>query len=267
MLRTSSGGRSLPAKSRAARLALAVGLCACGGELTTAAAAAAHDGSNARSGSQVTPTVTIQPSTTRLPWGSTLTITATIAHPKDGKGIGGGTVQFQVWKGSWVSSGTRTVYSTGKSILSIKPYENRSYRAVYSGHGRYAAVTTGAVEVRVVPSAAKVVAEARKHIGKPYRAGAAGPSAFDCSGFTKYVYRAAAGLVLPHRANDQQRSGRGVARNQLQPGDLIVIRSGSHGTHAGIYAGDGHMYDAPRPGRSVGRHKIWSTNFVVRRLV
>jgi cell wall-associated NlpC family hydrolase len=45
-----------------------------------------------------------------------------------------------------------------------------------------------------------------------------------------------------------------------------VIRSGSYGTHVGIYAGGGYMYDAPRPGVRVGKHKIWSTNYVVRRL-
>jgi cell wall-associated NlpC family hydrolase len=214
----------------------------------------------------VTPQVAISPSTTRLPWGSTLTITATVTDPSTGKGVGGGTVQFQVWKGRWVSTGTRPVYSTGKAILSIRPFQGRMYRAVYSGRGPYKSVTTASVKVSVVASRTKLLTEARKHVGKPYRHGAAGPAAFDCSGFTKYVYRVATGRVLPHKANDQQRSGTGVARSQMQPGDLIVIRSGSHGTHAGIYAGGGYMYDAPRPGVRVGKHKIWSTNYLVRRL-
>lgn len=221
---------------------------------------------NAPAAASVTPRVAISPSTTRLPWGARLTITATITDPSTGKGVGGGTVQFQVWKGRWVSTGTRPVYSTGKAILSIRPFQGRMYRAVYSGRGPYKAVTTGSVKVSVVANRTKLLTEARKHIGKPYRYGAAGPAAFDCSGFTKYVYRVAAGRLLPHKANDQQRSGTGVARSRMQPGDLIVIRSGSRGTHAGIYAGGGYMYDAPRPGARVGKHKIWSTNYVVRRL-
>jgi cell wall-associated NlpC family hydrolase len=53
----------------------------------------------------------------------------------------------------------------------------------------------------------------------------------------------------------------------MRPGDLIFFRSGTHAYHAGIYAGGGYMYDAPRPGRTVGKHKIWSRNYVVRRLV
>ena len=36
---------------------------------------------------------------------------------------------------------------------------------------------------------ADLLSEANKHIGKPYRHGMKGPSAFDCSGFTSYVYK------------------------------------------------------------------------------
>lgn len=266
-----SGRLGLPAKRRAGRLALAVGLCVCAGQLMAGPALAdptpaPTTPATAPAAASVTPRVAIKPNTTRLPWGSTLMLTATITDPATGKAVWGGTVQFQVWKGKWVSTGTRPVYSTGKAILSIRPYEARMYRAVYSGRAQYKGAATGSTKVTVVASRTKVLAEARKHMGKPYKFGAVGPSAFDCSGFTKYVYRVAAGRVLPHKANDQQRSGTGVAKNKALPGDLIVIRSGSYGTHVGIYAGGGYMYDAPRPGVRVGKHKIWSTNYVVRRL-
>ena len=267
-----SGRHRLPKKRRTGHLALAVGLCVCAGQLMAgpafaeAAPATITTAAEQAAAASVTPRVTIQANTTSLPQGNTLMLTATITDPKTGKGVWGGTVQFQVWKGTWVSTGTRPVYSTGKAILSIKPYESRMFRAVYSGRDTYKGVTTGSIKVTVVAGRAKVLAEARKHLGKPYKFGAVGPSAFDCSGFTKYVYRVAAGRVLPHKANDQQRSGTGVAKNKALPGDLIVIRSGSYGTHVGVYAGGGYMYDAPRPGVRVGKHKIWSTNYVVRRL-
>jgi peptidoglycan DL-endopeptidase CwlO len=72
---------------------------------------------------------------------------------------------------------------------------------------------------------------------------------------------------LPHKANAQQRYGKRIPRSQARPGDLIFFRSGSYAYHVAIYAGNGYMYDAPRPGKRVGKHKIWSRNYVVRRLV
>ncbi len=65
----------------------------------------------------------------------------------------------------------------------------------------------------VTLSAAQVadllIEEAYKHIGTPYRYGARGPKAFDCSGFTSYVYRRF-GIALSHSSRDQARDGRAV---------------------------------------------------------
>jgi cell wall-associated NlpC family hydrolase len=112
-----------------------------------------------------------------------------------------------------------------------------------------------------------VVTEAARHKGAPYRYGAVGPNRFDCSGFTMYVYRKTADRKLPHKADLQQRYGKAVNKAAARPGDLIIIRRGSHGIHAGIYAGEGTMWSAPRTGKTVTRQKIWSSNYVVRRLV
>ena len=114
---------------------------------------------------------------------------------------------------------------------------------------------------------AKIIAEAKRHKGAPYVFGAAGPKTFDCSGFTMYVYRKAVGRSLPHKANLQQRYGKAVSKSNAKPGDLIIIRSGSYGTHAGIYAGNGKMWAAPRTGKTVAVQKIWTSSYVVRRLV
>ena len=35
----------------------------------------------------------------------------------------------------------------------------------------------------------QIVARAEQYLGRPYRRGSKGPSAFDCSGFTSYVYK------------------------------------------------------------------------------
>ncbi|BAL88100.1 hypothetical protein AMIS_28800 [Actinoplanes missouriensis 431] len=135
--------------------------------------------------------------------------------------------------------------------------------------------SAGAVTSRATVSASakakaagkRVVSEAARHKGKKYKFGAAGPKRFDCSGFTKYVYKKAAGKKLPHKANSQQRYGKAVAKSKKRPGDLIIIRKGTRGTHAGIYAGGGKMWSAPRTGKTVSKQKIWSKNYVVRRLV
>ena len=45
----------------------------------------------------------------------------------------------------------------------------------------------------------------------------------------------------------------------------MAFTGGGGVSHIGIYAGNGTMFDAPRPGRSVGMHSIWSSSvFFVR---
>lgn len=94
-----------------------------------------------------------------------------------------------------------------------------------------------------------VVATAHKLIGRPYRYGAAGPGAFDCSGFTSYVWRTA-GIELPHNSSAQYGSLPHVSVDDLQPGDLVFSGSGGIG-HVGLYVGGGRMINSPETGRSV----------------
>lgn len=269
-----SSRRRLPAT--AGKLALALGVCLCAGQLMAGPAAAApaalvaaETTAVAQAAAAVAPKVALTTSTRRLPWGSSVKLTARVTDASTGEAVGGGSVQFQALRaGKWVSVGTRPVYSNGGTSQFSKPFVATTFRAVFTGLSpSYTSAATGSIKVAVVASRAKVVYEARKLIGKPYRYGAAGPSAFDCSGYTKYVYRKAIGAVLPHKANSQQRYGKAIAKSQAQPGDLIVIRSGSYGYHVGIYAGGGYMYDSPKPGSKVGKHKIWTSSYVVRRLV
>ncbi len=94
-----------------------------------------------------------------------------------------------------------------------------------------------------------VVSTAHALIGRPYRYGAAGPSAFDCSGFTSYVWRTA-GIELPHNSRAQYGSLPHVSVDSLQPGDLVFSGSGGIG-HVGLYVGGGRMINSPETGRSV----------------
>ncbi|MFN2539207.1 MAG: C40 family peptidase, partial [Mycobacteriales bacterium] len=62
--------------------------------------------------------------------------------------------------------------------------------------------------------------------GDPYHWGAAGPSRFDCSGYTLYVYRHF-GKSLPHNSAQQYSVMHHVAKNQKVPGDLLFFRNSS----------------------------------------
>lgn len=94
----------------------------------------------------------------------------------------------------------------------------------------------------------RLIAEAKRHQGVPYRWGGTTPSGFDCSGFVQYVYRSV-GISLPRTTYTQQNVGTPVPLNQLKPGDLIFRGNPSH--HVGIYIGNNQYIHAPYTGTVV----------------
>jgi len=74
-----------------------------------------------------------------------------------------------------------------------------------------------------------LVAFAKRYIGRPYRSGAKGPNAFDCSGFTGFIFRNH-GYSLGADSRMQARQGVGVNADDVEPGDLIFF-SGRRGGH------------------------------------
>jgi cell wall-associated NlpC family hydrolase len=89
---------------------------------------------------------------------------------------------------------------------------------------------------------------AKKQLGKPYRYGADGPSAYDCSGLTLAAYRAA-GVHLSHNSATQYRQIKHVSKSHLKLGDLVFFYSGR--SHVAIYAGHGKVIHAGRPGEPI----------------
>lgn len=109
-----------------------------------------------------------------------------------------------------------------------------------------------------IASRAMSVAAAQK--GDPYKWGATGPSRFDCSGLTSYSYKKV-GKKIPRTAQAQYNASRKVSPSKRRAGDLIFIGKSSGGIYhvgifAGVYKGYGYMWDAPKPGRKVGKHKV-----------
>lgn len=103
-----------------------------------------------------------------------------------------------------------------------------------------------------------VVRIALKYLGRPYRWAAAGPNAFDCSGYTMFVY-AQVGVSLPHSSRAQINSGPRVSRANLRPGDLVFFGSPIH--HVGIYIGNGKMVHSPHSGDVVSIDPVFRRDY------
>jgi peptidoglycan DL-endopeptidase CwlO len=95
---------------------------------------------------------------------------------------------------------------------------------------------------------AEAVRYAMTRIGKPYRYGASGPNAFDCSGLTMWSY-GKAGVSLPHSSGAQYSEGPHISKSNLEPGDLVFFGRPIH--HVGMYVGGGNFIEAPYTGLSV----------------
>jgi cell wall-associated NlpC family hydrolase len=98
-----------------------------------------------------------------------------------------------------------------------------------------------------------VLAWARQQIGKPYRWGATGPDAFDCSGLVQQAYVNGAGVKLPRTTQFMIGVGQKVAKSDLQLGDLVFPDAG----HVQLYSGPGTIIEAPAAGEQVREVKMW----------
>ena len=108
-------------------------------------------------------------------------------------------------------------------------------------------------------------AEARRHVGKPYSYGAAGPGRFDCSGFTMFVF-ARLGKRLPHNSRAQYAAVRHVPNSAKQVGDLIFTKRRGRITHVGIYAGGSDIWSPVQTGDRVRRQSFARRDYVVGRV-
>jgi peptidoglycan DL-endopeptidase CwlO len=106
---------------------------------------------------------------------------------------------------------------------------------------------------------AQALQEALTRRGDPYVWGAAGPSAFDCSGLVVWAF-GQLGISLPHYTGDLWNSGVHVARSDLEPGDLVFFFADI--SHVGIYLGDGLMVDAPDFGQTVQVQPVFWADYV-----
>lgn len=92
--------------------------------------------------------------------------------------------------------------------------------------------------------AQQIIRIAKAQLGDPWRYGAAGPAAFDCSGLVRYAFRRAGDGAAIHSTTLRSarslylwfRSHGKASRHNPRIGDLVIW---GYGTHVGIYIGNG----------------------------
>ena len=128
-----------------------------------------------------------------------------------------------------------------------------------------AAVKRAAAQTRAA-FGARVIHAASQYGGTPYSYGATGPSRFDCSGFTRFIF-AKFGISLPHSSSGQYSVVRHIASSQKRIGDLVFFHSGSgHVYHVGIYAGGNEIWAATHTGDFVRLEGMWNASYYVGRI-
>lgn len=130
-----------------------------------------------------------------------------------------------------------------KRLLSSKKTEESTARSSEERTNNQEQTTTNDV---VTSKGEEVVNYAKQYLKCKYVYGASGPSTFDCSGFTMYVFKHF-GISLSHSATAQSKKGTYVAKENLQPGDLVFFKDYQTMDgigHCGIYVGDGNFIHA-----------------------
>ena len=169
------------------------------------------------------------------------------------------------------SSAILTQIPNGHTV-SVKSISSGWANVTYNGTAGY--VSTQYIKIMqgempnrsdAVSSKGQAVVElAKKYLGTPYVYGGSSPGGFDCSGFVYYIYKQM-GVTLNRVAADQMSNGVWVAKNNLQPGDIVGFtnRSG-YVNHVGIYAGNGMMIHSPQTGDVVKYESIVNGNYSLR---
>ena len=94
----------------------------------------------------------------------------------------------------------------------------------------------------------RITSVAKTKLGNRYVWGATGKrNTFDCSGFTKFVYKKN-GIDIPRTSINQSKYGKFVKRDELRKGDLVFFdtskRRRGYVNHVGIYIGDNKFIHA-----------------------
>ena len=184
--------------------------------------------------------------------------------PEDALGMGtltGDCVRFRSGP-SLSDSVTRYLYRGNR--VQVLDREGDWYRVLLDGKIGYlysAYVALDSDKPVTTEAVSTILDLARDQLGIAYVYGGASPSTgFDCSGLVYYCFTTN-GYSMNRTASGQYRQGTDVAKEELQPGDLVFFAStgGWYIGHVGIYLGDGEFIHASSGGRRIMINKLSET--------
>lgn len=91
---------------------------------------------------------------------------------------------------------------------------------------------------KTISNKTKLESQFRYYKGTRYKYGGMDKNGFDCSGFTKVVYKNAFKIELPRTTKEIAKLGKKVSKKKLKPGDLVFFRPSRTYRHVGIYLGN-----------------------------
>lgn len=238
------------AAPRAAAAVLSVGLAVSGGAILTVA------GSPTTASAATSKTTSAAWARGNLP----VAQKPLLRYADAGSAVRGVQRYLDVPAGGWYGSATRTAVAKFQrrvglprtGTVTVNTWRSLFYAA---SHGLLHGGTGSSSTFQ-----ARVLKEAAKLKGTPYRYGGTTTRGLDCSGYTGLVYKRA-GKKLPRTSRQQYSSTKHLSRKAAKPGDLVFFKSGGGSVyHVGIYAGGNMLWHASKPGRPVAKAKIWSSN-------
>ena len=170
----------------------------------------------------------------------------------------------KVYSKASTSSTVLTTLSQNAKVTGVAINADKSWIRLKNDSGSYGYVQASSVATTPDSGSTdsatvnKVIALAKAQSGKPYVYGTTGPNSFDCSGFTYYVFKNAAGITLKRTSESQGYDSSYTkisAISNLKVGDLVFFNTNSDDAdlcdHVGIYLGSGSFIHASSAGGKV----------------